>query len=126
MKFLKKYEIFKYETNNSNIKRVFINGNYNNHLDINVKDSPELKYFFEWMELFGFTLDVRQTKFKWSVKIHATLIKVSYTALHYQVTIGEGNDLNEAIYQFIDKIKGKILIPDPHIHLFLIGLIKII
>jgi hypothetical protein len=64
------------KTSDPNQKVVYINVNHNNSRLLDVSEEPLLKYFFEWLEIYGFTLDVsnphnynRNIDRKWGVKI---------------------------------------------------------
>jgi len=121
MKYIKKFEAnwdFYSETDDPNIKKVYINlsgsgsryGNHNARRNINLKnypEYPEIKYFFEWLDLNEFRLDIGEENWQYEVKIYAAWI-MGLDRGNTQFK-SRSNDLIETIQQYIEAIKGKEL-----------------
>ena len=113
MKYIKKFEAdwdFFSKTDDPNIKKVYINDNHNSCRNINLKnypENPEIKYFFEWLELNELHLDVRYKNWQYEIKIYAAWIMGLDRNTEYFRS--KSNDLIESIQLYIDAIKSREL-----------------
>ena len=108
------FDTFVNEKYNTITKRIYIGGNYNSPLDLNVEHSKQMKYFFEWLDFNKLELQVIPSMYVpvyYTVKIYATLI----IEIKSDIISKKTEDLNyyDAIEKYIDLIKGKTLINNP-------------